>query len=154
MRYILLLCFAMLTFAQNITVIAIPDRTNLLSVETMDSLKMELQKELSYFKEDIQIKILPNISADFKRNYAQKGFEYLKGVALDNQSEALILLEYKKGARSILVRLFIADGTNTSKNSSVRYNKQLEKYLSEMLSDKILKLFMETGTINENNRYL
>ncbi len=141
-------------YGASISVVMLPDRKQVLSSSVMLPLQNGLQEELSNFSEEFDIKVVPNVSEDFKFKYAAEGFVYLQSFAQSQQSNIVVVLEYKQGAQAILVQLFVADGSNVSKNGSIRYKGDLRQYLSKIISNKVLRLLIETGQINENNRYL
>jgi hypothetical protein len=143
-----------LLYSSNISILAIADKKQVLSKDMLPSIRESMIQELKYFPENHTVSIIPDIEKDFKSKYAIGGFKYLQGFAASHKSDVIIILEYKKGARSILAHLFISDGQNMSKNDIIKYTKGVRTYLPKLISSKILKLLIETGQLNEKNRYL
>ncbi len=155
MRYLFVLMFmTSWLYSATIAVVMLPDRKQVLSNSVSLPIQNALVQELGNFSEDFDVKVLANVNEEFKFKYAAEGFGYLQGFATSQQSDIVVVLEYKQGAQAILVQLFVADGTNVSKNGSIRYKGDLRQYLSKTISNKVLRLLIETGQINENNRYL
>ena len=150
----LLMLISTWLFSATLGIVIIEDKKGMLSKDAMPSIQKSLTNELSYYADKLDVKMLRDVGKEFKMDSKQGGFDYMQAFALEHQSDAIAVLEYKNGAHAILVKLFIADGTNKAKNTSVKYNLRVQKFLPKIISNKVLRLLIETGQIHENKRTL
>jgi len=151
---ILIVLFSSYVFSAVLGVVVIEDRRGMISKGALLPIEKSLKNELSYYSGGLEVNVLLDVDPDFKINAQREGFAYMQRFATEHNIDAVAVLEYKGAAKAIIVKLFINDGTNKAKNTSVKYNMNVKKFLPKIISNKIVRLLIETGQLHENKRYL